>query len=582
MRHLPALLLLFTCSTSAFAETGRGWSPWYKLDDGGLNGIEFSHKNDCPPGGAAVCTHHWRFHSGYETPVEINYTITWVESSIPRNKSERVNLPPGVTESAVFTVRGTALDEVTVRLVADKKILAEARKEVTEEIKRKENDRRRKEEAERKAELARKSEQERQEKIARAAALPYQQDEPAEVTSYRNELMRKQEVARQAEEETRRRKEEAQQREEERIAQEERRREEARQERAEQRRQDRKEEQRKEEREAELKAQEKARQENLNRIITQGAQEIGQSLNAGIKRVYDAKMQGIQLENQAREQQRQAKVEAERQLKQQQEEARRERERVQREKERREKERREAQQVEQERQRMAKLEQRRQEAAATNDVAASYRRGSTSYLALHSDWVNRLLDRSGPWSCPSSPPKIKADTCMRDSYVASAVQYAWAAECYAEQGEKNRAVAHAELMNENLKKAKELCSNAPSIAGTSRCDTMEIFSCQAVGYSDGGNLTGVTYGETQSASTRSKNKNSPDVRTENVTRYVRQECLTRWKDWTDSCCKQYESMDECTRKTRKSCVAVDSKDLAKRYEAARKRSAVAPACNPDY
>lgn len=184
MRYLLLLVLLTTCATSALAETGRGWSPWYKLDDGGLNGIEFSHKNDCQPGGTASCDLQWRFSSGYETPVEIEYTIAW-ESGGPQKMSERVKIEPGINVSDAFTVKGSALDEVSVRLISDKKILAEARKEVTAELKRQEDEHRRKVEAARLAELARKAEQARQEKLARAAVLPYKPGEPAEVTQFR-------------------------------------------------------------------------------------------------------------------------------------------------------------------------------------------------------------------------------------------------------------------------------------------------------------------------------------------------------------------------------------------------------------
>ncbi|ACD93958.1 hypothetical protein [Trichlorobacter lovleyi] len=226
MRYLFIMVLLITCSTSSLAETGRGWSPWYKLDDGGLNGIEFSHKNDCPPGGTAACNLQWRFSSAYETPVEIEYTIAW-ENGGPQKRSERVNIQPGVNVSDAFTVKGAALDEVTVRLISDKKILAEARKEVTAELKRQEDERKRKEEAARKAELARKAEQARQEKLAQAAALPYTPGEAAEVTQLREETAREiEEDLRQQEEKRREERlaeEQRQEREREQRAEEERR-----------------------------------------------------------------------------------------------------------------------------------------------------------------------------------------------------------------------------------------------------------------------------------------------------------------------------------------------------------------------
>jgi hypothetical protein len=99
-----------------------------------------------------------------------------------------------------------------------------------------------------------------------------------------------------------------------------------------------------------------------------------------------------------------------------------------------------------------------------------------SYSGPHADWVSKLLSRSGSWSCPSKAPKVKADACARDTSVAAAVMYAWAAECYAQRGEKSRAAAHAEQMYENLQSANSLCSNAPSVGGGS-CDTERIFDC---------------------------------------------------------------------------------------------------------
>jgi hypothetical protein len=289
MRYLFMLLLLITCVTCASAETGRNWSPWYKLDDGGLNGIEFSHKNDCPPGGTATCTHRWRFNSNYETPVVIEYTISW-DAFGPREKSERVKLQAGINESAVFTVSGTALDEVTVRLIADKEALSEARKEVTAEIKRQEAERRRLEETARQAELARKAEQERQEKLASAAAMPYKSGEPAEVTRYRDELERQREAARQAILQQR----EAERRDEERLQEEraERRRERA--ERAEQERQQQEQEdqQRRDKAEAD---------ESFKRALHEGLSSLTQSVNSGMQTYNNAVQAKIDADNYARE-----------------------------------------------------------------------------------------------------------------------------------------------------------------------------------------------------------------------------------------------------------------------------------------
>ena len=107
------------------------------------------------------------------------------------------------------------------------------------------------------------------------------------------------------------------------------------------------------------------------------------------------------------------------------------------------------------------------------------------YSGRHSDWVRKLLTRVGGWRCPSNasdsgaPPTVKAEECMRDKYVAAAVLYAWAAECYTRQEEDSKAADAADHMYEELKKAKGLCSDAPSFGfGTkTECDTIKIFGC---------------------------------------------------------------------------------------------------------
>ncbi len=105
-----------------------------------------------------------------------------------------------------------------------------------------------------------------------------------------------------------------------------------------------------------------------------------------------------------------------------------------------------------------------------------------TYNGRHGDWVRKLLGKVGAWKCPANasdsgtPPSVKVDACMRDKYVAAAVLYAWAAECYARQQEDAKAGEAADQMYENLKSAKGLCSDAPSVGGGS-CDTEKIFSC---------------------------------------------------------------------------------------------------------
>lgn len=109
------------------------WSPWAKLDDGGLNGIEFSHKDNCGKQGSATpCTHNWRFNSLYETDVDLEYTIAWDSGAGVQKKTVRTRLKPGENRDDSFAVNAVALDELSVRLIADTRVLADARNTVAE------------------------------------------------------------------------------------------------------------------------------------------------------------------------------------------------------------------------------------------------------------------------------------------------------------------------------------------------------------------------------------------------------------------------------------------------------------------
>jgi hypothetical protein len=122
-------------------------------------------------------------------------------------------------------------------------------------------------------------------------------------------------------------------------------------------------------------------------------------------------------------------------------------------------------------------------AAVSESVSESTAIQDFKYSGRHSDWVRKLLTRVGGWRCPSNasdsgaPPSVKAEECMRDKYVAAAVLYAWAAECYTRQEEDSKATDAADQMYENLKSAKGLCSDAPSIGPARDCDTIGIFGC---------------------------------------------------------------------------------------------------------
>lgn len=103
-----------------------------------------------------------------------------------------------------------------------------------------------------------------------------------------------------------------------------------------------------------------------------------------------------------------------------------------------------------------------------------------AYGGKHSDWVRKLLSRAAGWSCPQTPPQVDAQGCARDPYVAAAVMYAWAAECYAAKGEHNLGAEHAGQMVENLRNAEQLCSDSPATAQGRDCATRNLYACGAL------------------------------------------------------------------------------------------------------
>lgn len=105
-----------------------------------------------------------------------------------------------------------------------------------------------------------------------------------------------------------------------------------------------------------------------------------------------------------------------------------------------------------------------------------------AYNGKHKEWVATLLTRVPEWKTPGAdgsgakPPVVKAKACIRDTYVAAAVAYAWAAEAYARQEEDNKAAVAADKMYHELEKAEELCSDVPVLPG-GKCDTEHIYRC---------------------------------------------------------------------------------------------------------
>jgi len=121
---------------------------------------------------------------------------------------------------------------------------------------------------------------------------------------------------------------------------------------------------------------------------------------------------------------------------------------------------------------------------SSNTTVVGAKASSTRYSGEHSEWVGKLLDRSGEFRCPAadgsdggSPPKVATNACMRDKYVAAGVLYAWAAECYARSEQDNKAVRAAKSMIEQLQNAEQLCSGSRG----GGCDTDDVYKCGELG-----------------------------------------------------------------------------------------------------
>ncbi len=374
-----------------------GWSPWYKLDDGGLNGIEFSHKNDCPPGGRTVCTHWWRFNNGYETPMEIEYTVAWDAGFGIRSKSGQATIRPGVSESPDYTVSGVALDEVSVRIIADRKLLQTARNEVETERKKREDEERRRIEAERKAEEARKAEAARLARLAGLAALPFKAGEASKVTGYRNKLAAEKR-ARELEELRAQERELEQQAESRRLEHERQLAEEQRREEAEETRRAKMAKQRREAEEERRDREDQRERERENREREQAAREEERE-----QRAEEAKREEKRKDTARREQERL-------ETKRQQEKNRKERERValersaaeererRAEEARREEERKEAVRREEARKEQAEQERKRIEAETCHDrtylVSSSSKRSSSNCTGKDTTFLAFLTNNS--------------------------------------------------------------------------------------------------------------------------------------------------------------------------------------------
>jgi hypothetical protein len=284
------------------------WSPWSKLDDGALNGIEFSHSNDCAtPGGTIPCTHSWRFNSLYETEVELEYTIAWDSGTGIQKKTARTRIKPGDNRDSTFTVSAVALDELSVRVVADAAVLKDARNTVAEikAAEQREIEKKKKQaelvarlaaEEEKKQEEARRKQQE-EARRKQAAQEEYWRKNPqayqahlAQLRAEEEERQRQEserEAERQRQEQQRIYEAEERQRQEQEVADRQARREEQRAYEAEERRRQARadaEEQRRQEREerAADRRQEEQNSRDFNNALRTGLQSMQSSLNQGL------------------------------------------------------------------------------------------------------------------------------------------------------------------------------------------------------------------------------------------------------------------------------------------------------------
>ncbi|REA63799.1 hypothetical protein DSL64_05080 [Dyadobacter luteus] len=108
---------------------------------------------------------------------------------------------------------------------------------------------------------------------------------------------------------------------------------------------------------------------------------------------------------------------------------------------------------------------------------------TTSYNGNSAAVVKQLLGQVKGWKTPSCttcsdgmPPKVNINSnCQRDSYVASAVNYAWAIESYYRLGETSSIASLVTNMNQSLQYARNLCGSSTVSSGS--CYTLSIYGC---------------------------------------------------------------------------------------------------------
>jgi len=169
--------------------TADEWTPWAKLSDGKLNGLQFSHRSECTSS-RKECALLWRIMSNYEEPLMTEVTITWDSGKSLKNVIQRVKLQPGENISAAFSVSGMALEEVSVRVLAEPGLLQhqvqqEQIRPQQDELRQAEQTRTQKKEEELRSEQARKQKQDQELRSELAR-------KQKQVEELRSELARKQ------------------------------------------------------------------------------------------------------------------------------------------------------------------------------------------------------------------------------------------------------------------------------------------------------------------------------------------------------------------------------------------------------
>ena len=105
------------------------------------------------------------------------------------------------------------------------------------------------------------------------------------------------------------------------------------------------------------------------------------------------------------------------------------------------------------------------------------------YQGAHRREVRHLLDRVAGWRTPRDastdggvPPAVPI-ACIRDAYVAAAVQHAWAAESYYRLRHPE-AGTMADAVRDDLDQADELCT-VTGRGGAEGCATLRLWACPA-------------------------------------------------------------------------------------------------------